>query len=186
VTRFADRQRLAKGSRRGTAAQRSDAAAGLADLHGAIGNRALANVLQRWWWFRPPAPAKPTMTCTLEGGAFKEKKTFSALSFSWGIPGPGLSGQAGGKELPAKPKPQTTEFFVAKHLDELSQLLYLAAASGEPIAKATVVHTDGTKSIVYEFTALTVSSISGGGAGLEGVPVDTIGFTFETVTVKSS
>jgi len=172
---YADRKRRPRRSE--PPASRTDTPRGFADLHRAVGNRAVGHILgapggtqmlQRWFGgWRLPVPAAPeakaTATCAIEGGGFEKGTTFPIEAFHWGAP-------TGG---PTSPK----DFSVVRHTDDLSAKLFKAAAEGTSIGKVTIVLTKGSTTARYVFYDVYVSAVRPGGRGGD-APVEEVLFNF--------
>jgi len=171
VKTYADRKRRPRRSE--SPASPIDARRGFAELHRAVGNRAVGQMLnvpggtqmlQRWFagWRLPGPPgaaAKFTATCSIEGGGFEKGTTFPIEAFQWGV-------QTGGHT-------SAKDFSVVRRTDDLSAKLFKAAAEGTRIAKLTIVLTKGSTTTTYVFRDVYVAAVrasrGGGEAPLEEV-----------------
>lgn len=154
-----------------------------------LASEAGERLLQRWFPFPFPRRAPPkssglVVTVTIEGGTgFRDKPSFTAHSFHWGISQIGSSsGRADQGEGMAS---GTHDFSVVKRIDDLSPALFEAAVSGDRIDTLTLVlEKDGESYATYTFKGLYVSSVRPGGGGGSEFPLEEIGFNYESVTYK--
>lgn len=177
---YADRKRRPRRSE--SPASRIETPRGFAELHRAVGNRAVGRILnaprstqmlQRWFGgWRLPVPARAeskfTATCSLEGGGFAKGTTFPIEAFHWGV-------QTAGKT-------SAKDFSVVKRLDEFSAKLFKAAGEGTGIDKVTLVLTRGSTTTTYVFRDVYVAAVRPG-SSLEGpAPIEEVLFNFGSVS----
>lgn len=177
---YADRERRPRRSR--GPASRSDTPRGFAELHRAVGNRAVGQMLsvpggtqmlQRWFaGWRLPVPAgaaaKFTATCSLEGGGFEKGTTFPIEAFRWGVQTAGST--------------SAKDFSVVRRTDDLSAKLFKAAAEGMRIDKVTLVMTKGSTTTTYVFRDVYVAAVRPGGNAGGAAPLEEVLFNFGSVS----
>lgn len=177
---YADRKRRPRRSR--GPASRSDTPRGFAELHRAVGNRAVGQMLsvpggtqmlQRWFaGWRLPVPAgaaaKFTATCSLEGGGFVKGTTFPIEAFHWGV-------QTGGTT-------SAKDVSVVRRTDDLSAKLFKAAVEGMRIDKVTIVMVKGSTTSTYVFHDVYVAAVRPGGTAGGAPPLEDVLFSFGSVS----